>query len=274
MTLIEQFSRDSFDGALGLQVLFERALVLDEEAVTRSLREYDPTMADASCELDDGGAAQGSPFGVVAWGPHAIRVIGFDVPMPDQVVEYCVQGAHYGQELKAQAREHRAHVLLAYGGSETDPLEKYVALAAVAGALAPLGAIVVANEHAQTSFPAQALARSDDDMIGLLRALPTAMLYSGFVKLQIDGVRGVWMRTCGNDVLGLPDFAYHAFGHNEGQDTFDLIDALMSYLRDSGKRFAPGHTAQMGPDRLRFRAPKPDEGFLASEGEMLVVERI
>lgn len=62
--------------------------------------------------------------------------------------------AHYPAEVKEQVRGHVSHVLLYYAGFETDPLEQYVALAAVAGALAGLQAVAVLNEDAHTSLPA------------------------------------------------------------------------------------------------------------------------
>ena len=40
------------------------------------------------------------------------------------------------QDLKQQVRASRSHVILYYAGHEANPLDQYVALAAVAGALA------------------------------------------------------------------------------------------------------------------------------------------
>ena len=47
----------------------------------------------------------------------------------------------------------------------------------------------------------------------------------------------------------------------------------MTYLLDSGKSFAPGHTAQFGTRSLRFRAPRDDEPFPThTAGRLLIVE--
>ncbi len=232
-------------------------------------------MAAATCELDAEATAQGTPFGLVGWGAHAVRVVGFDNPMPPAVVELCVQPAHFGAELKAQARAHESHVLLYYAGQDPDPLNQYVSLAAVAGALAKVGALVVLNEAGHTAFPAAALAEIKGDRLALLMSMPIPILYSGFVKLDVEGVTGTWMRTFGNHLLGLPDFAHLAKGHHEGQETFDLICNLLGYLRSSGATFAPGHTTQVGADMfLKFRLPQPSEYFLDNPEPLLVLEKI
>jgi hypothetical protein len=232
-------------------------------------------MSRATCEVDAGTSAQGTPLGLLGWGEHVVRFVGFNTAMPPDVVEKCVQPAHFGQDLKAQARAHKSHLLLYYAGRETDPLKQYVALAATAGVLASQGAIVVLNESAHTAFPCSALAKNDGDMLELLESLPIPILYSGFVKFDVQGVQGTWMRTFGNHLLGLPDFALLAKGHHEGQMTFDMFCNLLSYLRSSGATFAPGHTTQVGEDAfLKIRSPKKEEYFLENPGTMLVLERI
>jgi Domain of unknown function (DUF4261) len=94
----------------------------------------------------------------------------------------------------------------------------------------------------------------------------------GFVKLEVEGVEGVWMRTYGAPKLGLPDLAWHARGHDEGRATFELFAGLLAYLRASGARFGDGHTAEYESRQVRIRAPRRDESFLDSPGELFVVE--
>ena len=258
-----------------LQLLFAGNLRLDPNAVAHSLRSYHPSMASATCEIDADTSAQGTPLGLLGWGKHVVRFVGFDNPMPTEVVEKCLQPAHFGQDLKAQARAHKAHLLLDYAGRDGDSLNQYVALAAAAGVLSAHGAIVVLNESGHTAFPCLALAKDDGDMMELLESLPIPILYSGFVKFDVQGVEGTWMRTRGNHLLGLPDFALLARGHHEGQMTFDMFCDLLSYLRSSGATFAPGHTTQIGEDVfLKIRSQKKEEYFLDSPGTMLVLEPI
>jgi hypothetical protein len=83
------------------------------------------------------------------------------------------------------------------------------------------------------------------------------------------------MRTYGAHVLGLPDLAAYTRGHHEGQRYLDLYDSILRYLLKSGNRLAAGHTMQIGKDEfLRCRAPRADEPWLESKGEVLVTDII
>ena len=262
---------------LSLQVLFSDACRLDTDQLVGALRTYHPSMSEAQCEIDPELIRTGKVLGMVGWGKHVIRFVGFDVPYPARALEACVAPSHYPQELKQRARSHQAHLILYYAGHESSAFEQYVALAATAGVLARLGAIVVLNESGHTSFPAAALSGSDSesDIMELLRAFPLSILYCGFVKLEVEGIPGVWMRTYGAPLLELPDLAAHAIGHQEGQRYFDMFETIFRYLRESGARLAAGHTMQIDEEEyLRFRAPSEEEGFLQSDTTLLVVEVI
>jgi hypothetical protein len=263
---------------LSLQLLFPTAAALDPHQVVYALRAYHPSMSQARCEIDAGLSQEGKVFGLAGWDNHVVRLVGFDVPMPPAAVEACVGPAHYPQKLKELARAHKSHLLLYYAGYESAPLEQYVALAITAGVLARLGAIVVLNESARTSFPAEVLSNSESngDIVELLRTLPLPILYCGFAKYEVEGVGGVWMRTHGAPLLGLPDFAVRAAGHHEGQKYFDAFSSILTYLQKSGARMLPGHTMQIGEDQyLRVRAPGEAEKFLqGGDGEVLIAEVI
>ena len=217
-------------------------------------------------------------MGLVAWGPHVLKLVAFGHPMPENVVRMCVQPAHFGPEFKEVAYRHQAHVMLYYNGYDQDPLEQYVALAAVSGVLTMFGAVFTLNEHARTAVPAPVLMPHEEDngnMLAALRGLPLPLIYCGFVKLEIDGQPGVWMRTYGAHRFGLPDLANHAERHEFAKFAFELFGNALSYLRSSGHQFAVGHTMQVGDDLfLRLRARAQAEWYLASEGEMLVADRV
>lgn len=265
------------DNAPALQFLFADGIKLEPAAVTAAMRAYHPSMAQARYEVADKLNQEGKVFGLAGWGEHVIQVVGFDLPMPKEVVELCVAPSHYAQPLKDQARAQKSHALLWYAGRDGSVIEQFVALAAFAGVLERFGAVVVLNESARTSFPAEALSGKDieDDMIEQLRALPLPILYCGFVKYDVPNDRQVWMRTYGADVLGLPDFAAYTNGHHEGQRYFDMFGSIMRYMLNTDKRLAAGHTMQIGAeDYLQCRAPTDDETWLESKGKVLVVEII
>jgi hypothetical protein len=271
---------------VGMQLLFDVPLELDAGEVAKALRDYHPDMAQATAELaavppPERSAPHGiepSYMGLLAWDRHVVKLVGFPGPMPETAVKACVQPAHFNAQFKTLAYEHKSHVMLYYVGYDHDPLEQYVALAAAAGSVGYFGASFVLNETARTAVPAAVLHPHEEDagdMLAALRGFPLPFLYCGFVKLEVEGTPGVWMRTYGAHRVGLPDFAFHAPGHDHGTSVFELFSNLLAYLRRSGKQFAPGHTMQVGDAAfVRLRARRPEEWYLESEGEMLVAERV
>ena len=99
-----------------------------------------------------------------------------------------------------------------------------------------------------TSLPAGVFTRASlgDESLELLRSLPLTMLYCGFVKYEVEGTEGVWMRTYGADRFGLPDFAALAEGHHQGEFCSNIFNNIMAYLLQSGAEMDAGHTMQIG----------------------------
>lgn len=259
---------------LSLQVLFAEPLAITEAALVDALRAYHPTMAKARAEI-----APDMPefLGMAGWDKHVVRLVGFNAPYPQDALETCVAPSHYPAAMKDEVRAHASHIILYYAGFETDPLEQYVALAAVAGALTGFKALAVLNEHAHTSLPAGVFAAESlgEESMDLLRTLPLNMLYCGFVKYEVEGVQGVWMRTYGGDAFGLPDFAALAAGHDEGEIYSTTFNNIMSYMLESGAELAAGHTMQIGEDAyMKLREPAKEEYFLDGPGQVLVAEII
>ncbi|MDC7224444.1 MAG: DUF4261 domain-containing protein [Spirochaetales bacterium] len=271
ITANEELSR-----SVSLQLLMDVNGFPPFSEIETALRAYHPSLGQARCEVDPALAKEGCMFGLIGWGNHVIKLIGFNRPMPEEVVEKCVAPAHYPAEMKERARAHQAHILMYYAGYEESPLEQYVALSAVAGAMSGLGASIVFNEAAHTSLPSAILSGKEveGDILELIRTIPLAMLFCGFVKYNMEE-GGVWMRTYGAHLLDLPDFAAFAADHNEGQRFFDIFDNVYNYLRSSGARLEAGHTMQIGNEEfLKCRSRTQEEYFLESEGEMLVTEII
>lgn len=264
------------DPVLSLQVLFADRCPQDSAKLVKVARSYHPSMREARWEIDPELGREGKCFGLAGWGQHVIRLVGFDLPMPKAAVEQCVQPAHFDQERKAQIRAHKAHLILLYNGHEKAPVERFVALGCAAGVLAQFGAVGVLNEAAHTALPGGLLADPDiSDALEFLRTMPLPLLFCGFVKCQVEGVPGIWMRTYGASRLGWSDLAVHASGHDQGQRYLDMFSNIMSYLRDSGAEIAAGHTLQIDTEvYLRFREPSADEPFLEGEEPILVVEEI
>jgi hypothetical protein len=263
----------ALDKLLSLQVLFPEPVVLESENMKAWLRVYDPELARAECEIDPATAAQGTPLGLAGWRNHVIQIVGFYVPYPAEGLERGLSGSHVTEEMKATARAHQAHVILYYAGYEESVLEQYVALAAVAGALAGLGASMVMNEHAMTSLPAAVFTfeSAKGRRMELLRALPLLWIYCGCVKHWVEGIPGAWVRTYGNYLLGTPDLAMHTTDERAGT-TAEMFGDLLGYLLHCGAKFTAGETVRWGELLMRLRTATEEEYFLENPGPLFVAE--
>ncbi len=273
---------------VGLQLLFADPLDWDDDAIRLALHSYHPDMASARIELvnatGDARAAKlvggdGPPvtqLGLIDWGVHTVQLLAFNAPMPYGPLEVCVGPAMIAPPLKVDAKQHQSHVLLFYAGQAPEVRERYVALGAVAGALARFGAVVVLNEEARAAVPASDLIPDPgEDALQTLRQLPIPYLWGGFLKLNVGDPDRPWVRTFANHRFGLPEFARQLAAHSETSQTFRLFTGLIGYLEETQEQFHPGDTLDLGEDGKRtLRAPTETEWFLDAyaDGTMLVVE--
>lgn len=261
--------------APGFILLFSAPPALDAAQLAAHLRDYSPELAGVSAEVVRDGDRT---LGLVAWGRHAVKVAAFDTPAPKDVVEACVLPAHYAPETKEAGLNAPAHAVLFYAGYDLDPYEQHVVLAAAAAGLTHFGGEVVVNERARTSVPARVLLPHEEDQgdpLRTLRTFPLPLLYAGFVRLDVEGDEGVWMRTCGCAAFHLPDLAFRGDGHEQTEATFNLFSNLLRHLRDTGAQFHVGDTLNLGEGmQMGLRGPAPDEWFLESDGSMLILERV
>lgn len=262
-----------------LQLLFAAEPNLD--GLESVLRAYHPETSNAVVEwlpLDAVELSRDGPsatrLGRITWGEHGVTLAAFSAAMPATAIDACLRAALLPEEVKADARAHQSHVLLYYAGADSRPLAQLVALAATAGALAEFGAIVTLNEEARAAILSTDLLpdRPGEDMMAVLRGLPVPYLYGGFAKMVLSDRGAIWMRTFANPRLGLPNFAYHAAGHSEGQATFQLFTALAGYLLESGATFAAGESLRLDDAVYTLRAPEASEWWLDGPGPMWVVE--
>ncbi|MEZ9540004.1 DUF4261 domain-containing protein [Shewanella sp. 10N.286.51.B8] len=270
-------ANNQIDNPLSLQVLFSGIFDLDNTELGHSFRSYHPSLSDAKFEIDEELKNNGTPIGMIGWNKHVIQVVGFDQPMPSESLESCITPSHYAQDLKDRARAHESHLILYYKGYDSNPINQYASMALVAGFLSRVGAIVITNESALTSFPAKALCGDevDGDIVELLGTLPLPVLFCGFVKYEIEGINGVWLRTYGAPQLGLADMASLVEDHSFSQNILDIFNNVFCYLLKSGAQFSEGNTMQVGDDvYMKLRLPSDTEYFLVSEHGLFVAEFI
>lgn len=214
-------------------------------------------------------------LGLVSWGPHVVKMAGFDAPMPPGPLSRTLAHSLFvPNELKAVAAKHVSHLLFDYAGSETVPVERFTAVAAIVGALANFGGIVALNEEGRGCIPAAALQPEDDReaIMDVLRQLPLPYLYGGFAKMELSDPPGaVWYRTFLNPRFGLPNLAM-AGTHADFTRTFQLFSAFTKYLGETQVEVTVGETIRVDEENYFVaRAPTDAEWYLESEEGMTMV---
>jgi len=259
------------DRRLSLQVLFGplEESALDPLKFVGILRGMHASMAGAQFDHEQSGTK-----GILSWGPHKIEVLIRSHPLPKEFIARCIDTAYYKPEQKEAARRHRLYVLLRHQGGEVSPWDQYAALGAAAAAMSRQGAIAITNAFAPSSVPASyfdQLFRAPDAWTMLLN-MPPAALYMGFMKFRIPRSEKVWMRTLGGHLLGMPDLARLAES-DKGNQTFNLLNAVLLNSHRTGQKISTGGTMQLGPHVLaKFSLPGPRDFALEAPGEMFVVE--
>ena len=280
MTFAERFARAATgDDPQSLQMLFFEAPEPDAEFLANALRGI-PGLESVRCEIStDTSIIQGtgpklSHLGLVEWGQHAIKFLLSPESMPYGPVESCVGPALIPPPMKVDAKQHQAHALLYYAGTETDAMERFAALCAVAGALARPDGIVVLNEEARSAVPAFDLIPDEgENALETYLNLPIPYLLGGFTKMDAGDAERPWVRTFANHRLNLPNFARQLNSHGETAAAFQLFSGMLGYLRTMGETFTAGDVVDLGDGpKLRLREPLDSEWFLESTGSMLVIE--
>ncbi|OCG05961.1 DUF4261 domain-containing protein [Gilliamella apis] len=261
------------ENAVSLSVVFSGALNINNDELLAKLKSINPIIKDIRYETPFGKLEEGMSI-LVSWGKHVIRIVGLNAPYPKAVLEACVTPASYSQEIKQQVYESDSHLLLYYVGYEQDVLEQYLALTRLVACFEQFNALAVINEDAHTSLPVNfihSLASEKDGLSTLGECLP--LLFCGFVKYEIENIKGIWMRTYGANKFGLPNFAALANSYEESEYYFDMFSNILNYLRQSQATMNPGDTMEMGDNRMMsLRAPQDDEYFLKDQGDLLVIE--
>ena len=261
------------ENAISVSIVFSGALNINNDELLAKLKSIDPTIKDIRYETPFGQLEEGMCI-LVSWGKHVIRVFGLNAPYPKAVLETCVAPASYSQEIKQQVYESDSHLLLYYVGYEQNVLEQYLALTRLAVCFEQFNALAVINEDAHTSLPINfinELASEKDGLTSLGECLP--LLFCGFVKYEIENIKGIWMRTYGANKFGLPNFAALANSYEESEYYFDMFSNILNYLRQSQATMNPGDTMEMGDNRMMsLRAPQDEEYFLKDQGDLLVIE--
>lgn len=254
------------------EILLDRERHDDPARCLSAVRSFDDVFRTAG--LRSGRGSLDDPYILDVCGE--VAHIGFcDHPhAPGQDLEEAIAGGQYGADIKKAAREHRAFIEICLLSENLPVLDRMAILGGLAGALTDSGSLVVAHKAAHSSLPAAALARDEAhrDPMNIIRAIPPPLLFCGFVKYEVEGLPGIWMRTLRADLIGLPDFAANVPDHDWGNKVLETITSLYGHIEQTGAVFHPGDTASLSADvNLTFEAPNPELEFLAARSDLLVI---
>ena len=250
-------------GAMSLAVLLDRL----PDRLDDVLRDF-PTRLPALGPLTVDRAPEDPVFpAFLEAGGHTIWALGFDLPMPKEAQQRAIHYSNWEAGLKDPLYAHSAHVLLFYKGGSEDPVVQLSVLYAIAAGFAPLG---VADEAAFNCVPGPALdAVCSAEFLSESQTNIPSQLWTGLLKFhRPDGQ--TWYTTRGFDRFGKPNLAFLAPG-GDGERATDLFHTLLNYQHFYRQTFAPGHTADLGGQFLRFDAPHEYAEYLSGGLQVLTV---
>ena len=307
---------------IGLQVLFPdpEPSGLTVPAITKLLNQFDPSLRQATLraavDTDHSGltgivswtattpAAAGASSSFPSAPPppleaepvtveHRVDVIARNrCRLPSSVAERCVTYLLYPEAVKQRMAAAQSAAYLSYRGTDAVlPLEKYVAVSAVAAALCEAGGgCGVLNVNALTCAPASLFSKAFIEenfecagrALDFFRALPITTLYAGFQPYKTEKAEGgevrYGFRTHGAELLGLPNLATYASDAASSEVVFYAFHAVWELMQRRGRPLVAGELVQLMTDPstgVTVRDPLPSEAYLQNPPQgVLVLEPV
>jgi hypothetical protein len=164
-----------------------------------------------------------------SFGLHVVEVALVEHPMFLESLDQCVLASHWSEDEKRRMTGHRMQLLLYYNGTDPDPIEQYIAVYKVAGALAGPNVLGVANEPAWTAHPAGLLTRiCTTEMLAICRHSPPLIFWTGFLSSVLNG--DSWFFTRGYHLFGFRDLAICVPETRQVREVQDLFTEVFHYL--------------------------------------------
>ena len=129
---------------LSFHVLFEGTVDVDQAKIQDAVRSAHALMGEAECGLSDADDSECDLCSLlIGWGEHIVRIDFNDESISPLELGRCINGGHFDDALKQRALSCKSTSTLTYAGHRIAPLEQYVALSLVAGALTSGGKLSV-----------------------------------------------------------------------------------------------------------------------------------
>ncbi|HEX2898463.1 MAG TPA: DUF4261 domain-containing protein [Bacteroidia bacterium] len=259
---------------LSVFLLFSKAPSFDQKALDQGMEtQFGPAMTSSMVAATSEGV-----FGHLQFGQDEMMLAQLDVPIPPQVLKPILAVCHFGQDDKLLFHINKCHFLLTYKGNGVAPTVAMDRIYNAIGVLVGLegSAIGVVNENAMTAHRTTQLQNIQSERSkSTTSAMPmmTWMAWTGgFVKYLLDD-KHIWFVTKGNHQFGLPELAYLG-APTDMIAVMDLFFPLFNYMYFYQAKLAPGHTIDLGQQKLRISALKEHRDMLEGKFGTLVVNKI
>ena len=204
------------------------------------------------------------------FGNHSLQLVGFNAPVPENVVGKTIVPSHWKEEQKEPLLSHQSHMICLYEGANLNPVEQQIALYKTASTFIDEGLLGTLDEKAWNCMPTSMIKNmvEPNSLAEFREAIPVG-LWTGFVKFfRPDGK--VWFGTKGHERFSVPNFTFLGMS-DQANTAFDLFTNLFHYVRNYSAALDVGHTAEMGDLHLKFDGVSEYHDYLESS-KTLVVE--
>ncbi|MEW9097061.1 MAG: DUF4261 domain-containing protein [Clostridiaceae bacterium] len=256
-----------------LIMVFDTLPIIDGKNLSKRIEKIEKLNTEVEVTIEKELNNGETLLSVIEFDDHKIKLVGFNAPLPDDVINYTVDCSYWKPEDKDNIRNHKAHIICYYDGQNLDPSEKYIALYKVIYGFREKGLVGIINEGAWTCQPAYVV----EDLVGkemlmASREVPPLMLWTNFIKMPMD--YGTWMFTKGNHIFGVNDFAYLG-DINEAAEINEIFNNIFYYIYENQAIVESGHTLQIEEEvYLKFRDVYRENEYLESPLGTLVIEKI
>ena len=214
-------------------------------------------------------------FGFIDIDGEVFKLVGLDVPLPKEIINYTVNCA-YGQREELEAMNNNTyHIIAFYEGENNDYNAIYNAYAKLAYGFQEDSFVGMANEYAWNALtPSIIKELFEDEKLSDFLSTPAMMIWRNFVKMPYEGK--VWFVTKGNNIFGIHEYAFKGDSFEDSQQVYDMFEDIFNYEYTSKSLIVFGNTIQIGDDiSIRFRELYEIEDELQGEGiGTLVLELI
>lgn len=247
-----------------LTAFFDEFPTLDPKQLESDIENFEPEAPP--CEVGEVKVQEKDEFKIGSFpaimGRTVLAVLVHNVPCPDEATMRAVESMPLQDDEKAKLLDHQAFALVNCIDTESEPIEKLIAMMKLAFALVKQGATGIAMAENWNAFPAKLVREfANYPFWGDLRqnADPVQL----FVRfLPVRNEKGeAWCLSKGHTLFGLPELAYRVEDpdHEDLESIESLFQGIFSYMFQHGPVIHAGNTMEVGDQFLRFREPSEDE---------------